>query len=524
MFSEDSVQNLPSSQGEELGRVSRLIRSSSQYLLAVGVNAIVAGIGALIVTHAGYMIVGTLFLLAGIYATLWLDRWPLLLMAILSMLTWNFFFIPPGFTFGFEKLEDMLFCGLFFFAVLGTFMALLKHHDVTEKRNRLRTAALLNVTQSAALAPDPNEGLAMALHTIKSLLRAEPALIVRNEDRQLPQTVHQASTFTPAAAEWDVIMRSYAQNQTAGRFTELMPEADATWFPLRTASSVMGVLGIRLPSKTSMDFSTQQTISAFALQLALVLEKEQFIQALKRAEVADASEKLRHTLLDSISHELKTPLAALQSAMEEMSLLPEEASRYVPELRSALRRMNRTVDNLLNMTRLESGAISPLLDWCDLDELCDAAVDLIGDALIHHRFYLNVPKTLPMVKVDRALIEQALVNFLLNAAMHTPQGTEVVLRAQLQGKALLLSVEDRGPGLPSGDPESLFQKFARGDRAPAGGSGLGLAIARGFARAHGGDASALSRPDGGSEFRLTIPVDILDDFTHENRNAHSTDH
>jgi two-component system, OmpR family, sensor histidine kinase KdpD len=524
MFSDNPHQKLLDGQDEAFGGSGKRLPPFYQHLLAVGINAIVVGFGALVVPYSGYMVVGTVFLLAGIYATLWLDRWPLLLLAILNVLTWDFLFVPPVFTFEFEKLEDLLFCGMILIVVLGTFMVLLKHRDVAERQSRLRTAALLNVTQSAALAADPNEGLTMALLTIKALLRAEAALIVRNEERQLPQKVHQASTFTPAPSEWAVITHSYLQNLTSGKFTDYMPQAEATWFPLRTASSVMGVLGIRLTSATTMDFSTQQTITAFALQLALVLEKEQFVQALKKTEVADASEKLRHTLLDSISHELKTPLAALQSAMEEMNASPAEATRYLPELRSALRRMNRTVDNLLNMTRLESGAISPLLDWCDVDELCDAAVDLIGDALIHHRFYLNVPKTLPMVKVDRALMEQALVNFLLNASMHTPQGTEVVLRAQINGKALLFSVEDRGPGLPNVDPESLFQKFARGERAPAGGSGLGLAIARGFARAHGGDASAFTRPEGGAEFRLTIPVDILDDFTHENRSAHSSDH
>jgi two-component system sensor histidine kinase KdpD len=231
---------------------------------------------------------------------------------------------------------------------------------------------------------------------------------------------------------------------------------------------------------------------------------------LQVAEVVQASERLRRTLLDSVSHELKTPLAALQAATDGLQRDPSQQEHYMPELHAALRRLRRTVDNLLNMTRLESGAIKPSLDWCDIDELCDAAMELAGHALAGHEVSRRVPAQLPMVKLDQALVEQALANLLLNAAMHTPAGTEVVLRADLSGDRLTLAVLDRGPGLPEGDASALFQKFSRGERAPAGGSGLGLAIARGFARAHGGDASASPRPGGGAEFRLTLPVQTLD--------------
>jgi two-component system sensor histidine kinase KdpD len=320
-----------------------------------------------------------LFLLALVLSALRFGRRPLLAMALLCVLTWDYFFIPPRFGFGIHKLEDALMCGTFFVVVLGICSALLRHRD------------------------------------------------------------------------------------RAG-------------------------------------------------------------MALRLAEVAEASDHLRHTLLDSVSHELKTPIAALQSAIDEMSADPPESHRYVPELRGALRRLRRTVDNLLNMTRLESGAVKPMLDWCHVDELCDDAVDMIGDALIGHRFYVKVSKTLPMVKIDRALIEQALVNLLLNSAMHTPAGTAVTLRARLENGELVLSVLDRGPGLPADDAEVLFQKFARGENAPAGGSGLGLAIARGFVRAHSGEVRARNLAGGGAEFALALPVETLEESLHETDQADSSDH
>ena len=491
------------------------LSTSAQYLWVFVINTLVALVGWGIVPHVGYVVVGMVFLLAGIFATLHLERGPLLLLAFLNVLTWDYFFIQPVYAFRFEKLEDMLICGMSFLVVMGTFLVQLKQRDIAERRHRIYTTALLNVTQSAALAMKPSQGLATALRTINEVLQAETALIVRNADLKLPHSADAASTFHPAPSEWDVIIRCYQEGLTTGRFTSVMPQAYATWFPLRTANTVMGVLGIRIPAKANMEFSMQQTINAFALQLALVLEKEQFIHALNQAEVEEASEKLRHILLDSVSHELKTPLAALQSATDDIAQNPDEAIHIVPELQSALRRLRRTVDNLLNMTRVESGDVTPMLDWCDVDELCDAAVELIGDALIHHRFYLNVPKNLPIVKVDRALIEQALVNFLLNAAMHTPSGCEVILRAYMQDQTLMLSVLDRGPGLPNMNLDDLFQKFVRGTHAPAGGSGLGLAIARGFARAHAGEATACPREGGGAEFTLKLPVETLDEFTDE---------
>jgi two-component system, OmpR family, sensor histidine kinase KdpD len=194
------------------------------------------------------------------------------------------------------------------------------------------------------------------------------------------------------------------------------------------------------------------------------------------------------------------------------------------EFRTALERLNRVVNNLLNMTRLESGTVQPRLDWCDVTELCSAAFELAGDALANHVIVRDIAPEIPLVKLDQALIEQALGNLLLNAGMHTPAGTEVTLRGHLNDRRLELSVLDRGPGLPGGALETLFTKFARGPSAPAGGSGLGLAIARGFARAHGGDATARQRDGGGAEFNLFLPVEVLIADAHETSTAHRAHH
>jgi len=184
---------------------------------------------------------------------------------------------------------------------------------------------------------------------------------------------------------------------------------------------------------------------------------------------------------------------------------------------------NRVVNNLLNMTRLEAVRVQPRLDWCDVTELCAAAVDLVGDTLADHRLERDIQANLPLVKMDQALIEQALANLLVNAAMHTPPGTEVILRAYLENGRLHLTVLDRGPACL----ETMSNRFSQNLRAallPQPAAPACLAIARGFARAHGGDAIARQRDGGGAEFTIVLPVEILDTSTHESSLAHRTHH
>ena len=265
-------------------------------------------------------------------------------------------------------------------------------------------------------------------------------------------------------------------------------------------------------------------LDAFVPQIALVLDRQHLRDEEHATELVAESERLSKTLLNSVSHELKTPLAALQAVADGLEGNPEARATALREFHTALERLNRVVNNLLNMTRLEAGSVQPRLDWCDVTELCSAAIDLVEDALTDHRLERDIQANLPLVKVDQALIEQALANLLVNAAMHTPPGTEVILQAYVDTGRLHVTVLDRGPGLPGDDVESLFAKFARGPSAPAGGSGLGLAIARGFARAHGGDATARQRAGGGAEFALVLPVEILDTRAHESSLADRAHH
>jgi len=465
----------------------------------------IASVCWLMLPLTGYMFVALVFLVAVVLAALKIRRGPVLLMAAVSALTWDYFFIPPKFTFHIQKIEDMFMFGMFFIVAIsmGSLTSRLRMRELAERLRQRQTAALLRVTQSAALAAEPDKGLADALRTIDELMHANTALIVRESDRSLPTTAHAASTFKPALKEWGVIAWSYGNKQPAGRFTDTLPQSEATWFPLQTATSMMGVLGVHMPDRPGMDFITRQTIEAFALQLALVLEKEHFIQAVRQAEVFAQSEKLHRTLLDSVSHELKTPLAIIQASLDGMAASDDP---YVREIRTASLRLRRVVDSLLQMSRLESEVVQPLRDWCDLRDVISAAREAAGKALNDHAVNVTA-QDLPLAKLDHRLLTQALANILHNAAVYTPQGTAIDIAASLAGKKLQIIVRDHGPGLPAGEEKRVFEKFYRSPGSPSGGTGLGLAIARGFVRAQGGDITASNHPSGGAQFIIELPVE-----------------
>jgi two-component system sensor histidine kinase KdpD len=426
-------------------------------------------------------------------------------MGALSALTWNFFFIPPQYTLYIRKLEDVVMFGMFFIVALsmGHLTSRLRQREAAERRRLRHTTALLRVTQTAALTPKAEAGLSEALATINELLGCESALMVRELDHSMPKSAHAASTFHPTEKEWGVVAWTFENKQAAGRFTDTLPQSEATWFPLQTATSMMGVLGLRMPGNATMDFGTRQMIEAFALQLALVLEKEHFIQAVNRAEVLERSEQLRRTMLDSVSHELKTPLAVMRAALDG---LDDAANPYVAEIHTATRRLQRVVDNLLHMTRIESSIVQPQREWCEPSEIIAQARHAAEEALEGHPMHVTGAETLPMVHVDAALIAQALANVLHNAATYSPAGAAIEVELRIRQDRLLIHVRDHGPGLPPGMEKQVFEKFFRVPGSPAGGTGLGLAIARGLMVAQNGEIRGHNVPGGGAEFILELPV------------------
>ena len=461
--------------------------------------------------HSGYLAIGMIYLLAVIALSLRVGRGPVIAAGVASALTWNFLFIPPLFTFRISKFEDGVMFGTYFVVALiaGHLTARIRASERHERMREDRATALFHLTQALSVARTLDDAVFAALRQADTLFAAQSALLLGN-DNHAGLTPHFAGSFTLGEKELGVADWVWRNRKKAGRFTDTLPSAEGFYVPLVREDTAVGVLVVRVPPDAALTLAQRDLVESFATQLALLVERESLRAAGEREKLLAESEKLHRALLDGVSHELKTPLAVLSGAIESLTT-GDAATRatLTAEIRTATRRLTRLVDNLLDQTRLESGALKPRLDWCDAHDLVNAAVDGVRDSLAGHPFESDVPDDLPLFRADAALMEQVIANLLLNAALHTPAATPIFLTAGAEaGRArVFFTVADRGPGFPMEMRERLFQKFQRGDAARAGGLGLGLSIIRGFVAAQGGEIVVGENPGGGAVFTVYLPYE-----------------
>jgi two-component system, OmpR family, sensor histidine kinase KdpD len=497
--------------------IRRWVRSAStinEYFLA-GLLLLTFTAGAwLIEPFTGYQTVALLYLLLVVLVGLKLSRGPVLTMAASSAALWNFLFVPPYFTFLVQRFHDGIMSVVFLVVALamGHLTSRLRRSEIVERQRERRTAALYQLAHQAAFATDLDTGLGAAVNLIDSIFTAKAALFVRQKDHSLSARPHAVSSFVLSEWENSVAAWVFSHRVPAGKFTESFPDGEALHVPLQGRTAVMGVLSVRLPAGKRFDRTERDLLEAFAVLIGLVLEKNHIVEAFKHAEILEASEHLRHALLQSVSHELKTPLSAIQAGIDAIARQTdgdERKQRTLQEVQIAVRRLHRVINNLLDMTRIESGVIQPKLDWCDVEELIQAAIELAGESLNEHQIIVGMDSRLPMVKVDQPLLEQCLCNLMLNSAANSPPGTKITIGARLGEEQLNISVLDEGKGIRPDELLRIFDAFYRGGDAAPGGTGLGLAIVDGFVRAHGGSVRAANRESGGAEFVISIPVETL---------------
>ena len=466
-------------------------------------------IGLVMVPHSGYFAVGMLYLMMVIALSLRVGRWPILAAGIISPLIWDFLFIPPIYTFRIDRFEDGLLFGMYFVVALvtGQLTARVKAQERHERARETRATALFQLTQALSQAQTLDDGVFAALRQIDGHFSARTALLLGGAEEG-GLTPHFAGSFTLTDKERGVADWSSSNRKKAGRFTDTLPSAEGFHVPIVREDRSLGVLVVRVDPEASLSLAQRDLIESFASQIAFLVESEHLRAAGEREKLLAESEKLHRTLLDGVSHELKTPLAVLGSVAENIAGAegPLRTALAV-EMRTATRRLNRLVNNLLDQTRLESGTLKPRLDWCDAADLVNAAVDGVEESLAGHPFEVDVPADMPPFRADSALMEQVIANLLLNAALHTPAATPIFLAAGVDGsrRRVFFTVADQGPGFPPEMQEQLFQKFQRGDAARAGGLGLGLSIIRGFVVAQGGEVVVGQNPGGGAVFTVYLP-------------------
>jgi len=466
-----------------------------------------------------YHALGHVYLLAVIVLCLRVGRWPALVAAIVSGLVWNYVFMPPRLSFSVLNFDDGLLLGTYFVVALiaGQLTARIRAQERSERQREQRATALFLLTRVLTGARTFDEAAAASLRQADELFDAQTALLLPGENGILAP--HPAGSFVLNDAEHALAEWTRRNHHEAGRFTQVSPRAAALHLPLRRAGAVLGVLVLRLPEAACFSTPEQRELfGAFAAQIALLVEREHLRAAGEREKLLAESDRLHRTLLDCVSHELKTPLAVLRSAAENLPKAePVRRNNLAGEILTATSRLDRVVANLLNQTRLESGAVRPQLDWCDARDLVSAARRGLGETLADRPIKIEIPADMPLFMADAPLMEQVIANLLHNAAHHTPAGTPLHVIAGVDGAQarVFLTVADRGPGLAPELKGSLFQKFQRGHDTKSAGLGLGLSIVHGLMRAQGGEVEAGNNAGPGARFTLYLPHTLHGCVPHE---------
>jgi two-component system sensor histidine kinase KdpD len=463
--------------------------------------------------YVGYQVVsfGLLFLVS-IFA-LFYGTGPILLAATLSALIWDFFFLPPQFTLHIDKPEDMLMLLMFFIIALlnGILTSRVRHQEKKIRIREERTHALYQLTRELSLASGIDEVSKIAVRNIQKYFKLDCAILLRNELNQIDNQVQNETKIKFSENELSIASWVFRHSSKAGKHTDTLPSTDYTFYPLTGNNGNMGVVAVKHTNVFTQ--GEEQFWEAFISQISGRYEREFLRNAARKAYILNESDKLYKTLFNSISHELRIPVATIMGASDTLlsQSYPEETKiKLYSEINIASVRLNRLIENLLNMSRLESGRITLRPDWCDVHDLGHRISETLKQELQPFKLSIVIPANMPLVNLDFGLIEQVLHNLILNATQNAPKGSRIRLKFFYDNGSLTIQVMDRGSGFPASELSSVFNKFYRGKDARAGGTGLGLSIVKGFVEAHQGTVIAGNRQNGGAIFTIKIPVEISD--------------
>jgi two-component system sensor histidine kinase KdpD len=309
-----------------------------------------------------------------------------------------------------------------------------------------------------------------------------------------------------AVASW-----AFEHEQPAGATTDTLGAARAFYLPLRVSARTLGVLAVPIEPDGLLLQEQRQLLDTLSRQTAMALERAALAEAAEKNRTRAEREELRNALLSSVSHDLRTPLAAITGAASTLLARNDGPGPLSRELLETIfdesARLNRLVGNLLDMTRLESGGVVVRKEWTPLEEVVGAALNRVDAELVGRAVTTQLPDALPLVPLDGVLMEQVFFNMLENAAKYTPAGSPIEIAAWREGDEVVVTVADRGPGLEPGAEQRVFEKFYRARGTRASGTGLGLAICRGIVMAHGGSITAENRKGGGATFTLRLPLE-----------------
>ncbi len=454
-----------------------------------------------------------IYLLAVVLAATRLGRRPAMLTAFLSVLAFDFFFVPPRFTFAVTDTEYFItFAALFTVGVvISTLVSQSRERADAIREREVQTASLYYLSRDLAVASDLTGILEAMVRNIEESISAHIVVLLPQGERLEVKSASRDLTLDSkelAVADW-----AFRNRSPAGRGTDTLVSSPLLYLPMQTTGEVLGILGVRLTDNA--DYTSplsRRLLQAFATQAALAIERVHLGKQAEQAQILQARESLERALLNSISHDLRTPLVSITGAL---GALRDKGSGLEPDAREDLLdaaweeagRLNRFVGNLLDMTRLESGALKLKMVPCDVQDLFGCALAALEPQLGARKIEVSVPSGLTLVRMDMVLMTQVVVNLIDNALKYTPRASSIELAAGVAERKLTLTVADRGPGIPENDLMRVFDKFYRLPIPEgAGGTGLGLSICKGIVEAHGGSIRAENREGGGLRLIVNLPL------------------
>ena len=449
------------------------------------------------------------YLLAVVFSAFRFGRRDSVLTALSSVISLNFFFVPPRHTLEVENPDNLVMLGalLLVSLVVSGLTARLKAQTAQARMRERRAQQLHELADTLASAHDFSQLLASGVTAVQDTFERDCCLLITDvSGRLVIEDRRGAIEIDVNAARW-----AFEQHRSIGPATDYWPELANLYVPLPGDDAALGVVAmIATAGRSPAAAEDRNYLEAFARQIGLALQRAQLAQRARAAALEVQAESVRNALLASISHDLRTPLAAIVGSA---STLSQQRERLSDDQQRALLRtiedeatqMTATAENILQLARLSSGNGALRRDWESVEEMVGAAIRRFRSRG-EQRIRTQVDAGLPLLHVDAVLIAQVLANFLENAVRYAPAETPIDVSARRRDDEIIVGVEDRGTGLGAGDPARLFDKFHRGDGEPAhGGVGLGLAICKAIVELHGGRIGASNRRDGGATFEFTLP-------------------
>ena len=451
----------------------------------------------------GYQAVGLIFLMVISLLSLILGRGAVFFAALLSSAVWNFFFIPPVFNFHIHRVHDIisLIANLMVGLVGATLITRIRKSRLDLLRSRERLRSLNTFLESLNNAVSIKDVVRRTRERFQQHFNADIVIFLMEKN---------GSTLARRPFGNPLLYGEETYSQAALRFAG-SGTASSGFYQLKDPRGVFGVIGIRYDHDRAPDGETLSLVRGFVAQVTSALEREISVDLAKVREISQESEKLFSTILNSVSHELRTPIAIISAAVSNLqdpltSEQPEARRQVTGELESAAKRLNFLVENILDMSRIESGRMKLNLRLCDPEDLVGMALRVLETELAQHPPEVLLDGDLQPVRVDISLLVQALVNVIHNAAVYTPAGTAVTIRIiAVSPTRIAITVCDRGPGVPEPTLAKLFDKFYRVPGSRSGGTGLGLTISKAVVEAHHGTIRAVNQPGGGLAITFELP-------------------